>query len=162
MTSFLNGAEPTFTDVLDAADDGDCAAVVRAGCSEIMGDYGTPGTNSMSRQFRVFNRGCAETELAYELTFAVAFDDRERCATAIVNDTVTVTVVTGGDAVVAAEFVSCEEGDSPEWVTVAVDLGEIPVGTVVSPTFIVESTNDEDCFLDSFVVIDDIRIMPAA
>lgn len=160
--TFLSGAEPTFTDVIDAADDGDCAAVVRAGCSEIMGDYGTPGTNSMTRQFRVFNRGCVREEMAYELMFAVAFDDRERCETATVNDTVTVTVETGGVAVVVAEFVSCAVGggDSPGWETVTVDLGLVPVGTVVSPTFAVESTNDEDCFLDSFVVIDDIRIMP--
>lgn len=154
-----NGTDSSFTDLIDMADDGDCAAVVRAGCSEIMGDYGTPGTNSMTRQFRVFNRGCVEGEMAYELMFAVAFDDRERCATATVNDTVVVTVATGGTEVVAAEFVSCEEGDSPEWITVTVDLGLVPLGTVISPTFSVQSTNDEDCFLDSFVAIDDIRIM---
>eukprot|EP00892_Ulva_mutabilis_P012261 jgi/Ulvmu1/9407/UM051_0035.1 len=158
---FLRRADATFTDLLDMADDGDCAVVVRAGCSEIMGDYGTPGTNSLTRQFRVFNRGCVEGEMAYELMFAVAFDDRERCsATATVNDTVVVTVATGGTEVVAAEFVSCAEGDSPEWQTVSVDLGLVPLGTVISPTFTVESTNDEDCFLDSFVVIDDISIMP--
>lgn len=159
-TAFLVGAAPTFTDLLDAADDGVCAAIVRAGCSEIMGDYGTPGTNSMSRQFRVFNRGCVEAEMAYQLMFAVAFDDRERCEVATVNDTVMVSVETGLVSEVAAEFVSCAEGDSPKWVTVTVDLGVVPLGTVITPTFVVESTNDEDCFLDSFVAIDDIRIMP--
>lgn len=158
--AFLTEDAPTFTDLLNSADDGDCAAIVRAGCSEIMGEYGTPGTNSMSRQFRVFNRGCVEAEMAYELMFAVAFDDRERCETATVNDTVVVSVDTGAVSQVAAEFVSCTEGDSPKWVTVTVDLGVVPLGTVITPTFVVESTNDEDCFLDSFVAIDDIRIMP--
>eukprot|EP00892_Ulva_mutabilis_P012262 jgi/Ulvmu1/9408/UM051_0036.1 len=150
-----------FTNLLSEAPDGSCAARIRGGCTV---DYSVGGTNSLSRPFRVANRGCTPGLMAYDMTFSVAFDAREACEKydydVPFNDFAEIFVETGGREVLVKRFSICRDADSPGFQPVTVDLGEVPLGSMVMPVISVRVTNAIDCVFDSLVILDDIRITP--
>ena len=150
-----------FTNLISQAPDGRCAARIRGGCTV---DYTVGGTNAMSRPFRVANRGCTPGLMAYDMTFAVAFDAREACEKydydVPFNDFAEIFVGVGGVETLVKRFSICRDVDSTEFQRVSVDLGEIPLGSTVTPVISVRVTNAVDCVFDSLVILDDIDITP--
>lgn len=149
------------TNVLGKAPDGRCAARIRAGCTV---DYTVGGTNTLSRSFRVANRGCTPGLMAYDMTFAVAFDAREACEKydydIPFNDFAEVFVELGGKETLVKRFSICRDIDSTEFQYVTANLGEIALGETVTPAISVRVTNAQDCVFDSLVIMDDLRITP--
>lgn len=150
-----------FTNALATAPDGKCAARIRAGCTV---DYTEGGTNTLSRAFRVANRGCTPGLMSYDLTFAVAFDAREVCEKydydIPFNDFAEIFVELNGNDTLVKRFSICRDVDSTEFEYVSVNLGRVSLGEMVTPKISVRVTNAQDCVFDSLVILDDVAITP--
>jgi hypothetical protein len=179
-----DGTPPYYNDGPDfgvpgAAADGECAARVEAGCDgrivDNSGDYGptsvaVPGTNTLSRAFYALNTGCAGGMKGYELSFALVWDNEEYCndpydyfdpATFPYNDVGKVTVeVSGAGEKIVKSYSSCLDVPSKAWKYFKVDVGKVPLGTLLSAKISVVSSNVGDCSSDSAVLIDDIKLLP--